>query len=309
VATALFAALLFVPTGYQAVRRAQLTPVMPPSWHEAMLWLRENTPEPFGDPQFYFARFPAPPVGEAFAYPESAFSVLSWWDYGYWIERIGRRIPTTNPTQYAADEVAKFLLAERLEDTAPMLARGRVRYVVVDSSMAVADYASKLPAIAVWAGRPASDFFQTCLVRQPNGSFAELTVFYPAYYTSMVVRLWTFGGHAFAPAASTWLIKVEDRSSPAGVYCEITAMGRFATYDDAMRARDQFPGARIAGLSMALSPVPLEELRDFHLLYDSKEYAMIPGSEAAAPALRIFEYSGWQPSSTNHEGTKENPKQ
>jgi len=34
-----------------------------------------------------------------FQYPDTAYGNMSWWDYGYWIEVIGRKIPNANPFQ------------------------------------------------------------------------------------------------------------------------------------------------------------------------------------------------------------------
>ncbi len=68
---------------------------MPGYWFDAMQWLRTNTPEPFASPGYYHARYGAtnPPAG---------FSVMNWWDQGYWILQTGRRVPVTNPTQSGA---------------------------------------------------------------------------------------------------------------------------------------------------------------------------------------------------------------
>ena len=34
--------------------------------------------------------------------PPAAFSVMNWWDQGYWIMQTGRRVPVSNPTQSGA---------------------------------------------------------------------------------------------------------------------------------------------------------------------------------------------------------------
>ena len=71
---------------------------MPGYWFEAMEWLRTNTPEPFASPDYYYARYDA---------SESAlrrFTVMNWWDQGYWIMQTARRVPISNPTQSGANE-------------------------------------------------------------------------------------------------------------------------------------------------------------------------------------------------------------
>ena len=67
-------------------------------WHDSLVWMREHTPDPFEDPDFYYEFYEKPPSGE-WDYPESAYGVMSWWDYGHWITRIAHRIPNANPFQ------------------------------------------------------------------------------------------------------------------------------------------------------------------------------------------------------------------
>ncbi|MCQ1535193.1 oligosaccharyl transferase, archaeosortase A system-associated [Methanosarcina sp. KYL-1] len=65
-------------------------------WIESLLWMRYNTPDPGLD---FYENYEAPVDGELYPYPDTAYGVMSWWDYGHWIEVIGRRIPNANPFQ------------------------------------------------------------------------------------------------------------------------------------------------------------------------------------------------------------------
>jgi dolichyl-diphosphooligosaccharide--protein glycosyltransferase len=65
-------------------------------WIEAMLWLNSSTPDPGLD---YYENYDESNSGEVYPYPETAYGVMSWWDYGHWIEVIGHRIPNANPFQ------------------------------------------------------------------------------------------------------------------------------------------------------------------------------------------------------------------
>ncbi|MDW5550899.1 oligosaccharyl transferase, archaeosortase A system-associated [Methanosarcina sp.] len=65
-------------------------------WMEACVWLRSNTPDPGMN---YNAIYEAPKNGEMFQYPDTAYGVMSWWDYGHYIETIGHRMPNANPFQ------------------------------------------------------------------------------------------------------------------------------------------------------------------------------------------------------------------
>ncbi len=66
------------------------------TWIEACLWLKSYTPDPGMD---YNAIYEAPKSGELFKYPDTAYGVMSWWDYGHYIETIGHRMPNANPFQ------------------------------------------------------------------------------------------------------------------------------------------------------------------------------------------------------------------
>ncbi len=65
-------------------------------WLEALDWMRYNTPDPGLD---FYEIYEAPASGEVYPYPDTAYGVMSWWDYGHWIEVLGRRIPNANPFQ------------------------------------------------------------------------------------------------------------------------------------------------------------------------------------------------------------------
>jgi dolichyl-diphosphooligosaccharide--protein glycosyltransferase len=60
--------LFFFPNIGGAINTAS-NPVFAPSdaWCESLSWMRTNTPEPFGDSDFYYARYGPPPPGESYA--------------------------------------------------------------------------------------------------------------------------------------------------------------------------------------------------------------------------------------------------
>ncbi|MCD4843199.1 MAG: oligosaccharyl transferase, archaeosortase A system-associated [Methanosarcinales archaeon] len=65
-------------------------------WHESLNWMRFNTPDPGLD---FDAVYDRPPTGETFNYPDTAYGVMSWWDYGHVITYFAHRIPNANPFQ------------------------------------------------------------------------------------------------------------------------------------------------------------------------------------------------------------------
>jgi dolichyl-diphosphooligosaccharide--protein glycosyltransferase len=83
-------ALLFT---YQALGRDLIVGAnnLNPDWREATEWLNQNTPDPGLD---YYAIYDA----KNFSYPDSAYGVMSWWDYGHMITFIGKRMQMQIPS-------------------------------------------------------------------------------------------------------------------------------------------------------------------------------------------------------------------
>ena len=69
-----------------------------------------------------------PPNGQ-YAYPDAAYGIMSWWDYGHLIETVGHRIPNANPFQQGIGSVttgvagsSPFFLAENESQAEKVLA-------------------------------------------------------------------------------------------------------------------------------------------------------------------------------------------
>ncbi|KKG37754.1 oligosaccharyl transferase [Methanosarcina mazei] len=123
------------------------------AWIEACLWLKSSTPDPGMD---YNAIYEAPEDGKLFDYPESAYGVMSWWDYGHYIETLGHRMPNANPFQAGiggrrgsinetnVPGAAPFLTAQSEEEATEVLEsihpdpeKSGARYIMSDERMAV----------------------------------------------------------------------------------------------------------------------------------------------------------------------------
>ena len=127
---------VFAPNLYAAINGDPSDSIgVPPDWQETLAWMRTSTPEPFGDPAFFYARYRREQYGPAYRYPHSAYSVMAWWDYGYWIEDLARRIPVTNPGQTNAEVAADFFLSQSAKEWIPLLQTWHTRYVVVDERL------------------------------------------------------------------------------------------------------------------------------------------------------------------------------
>jgi oligosaccharyl transferase (archaeosortase A-associated) len=260
---------------------AKQAPIMDSGWYNSTQWLRENTPEPFGDPEFYYELYP--PKDE-FVYPDTAYGVMSWWDYGYFIMQIGHRIPNANPGQRGAVEAGRFFTSQN-ETSANMLADELgTKYVMIDQAMAT----GKFYAMGDWAGRNTSEFYEGYYVQTDQGG-QWATLFYPAFYQSMAIRLYNFDGQAVTPGTnSSLVISYEVREAGGEEYKEITDVQPFSSYEDAQAyvASQTSGNYRIVGTSASASPVPLEALADYERVYPD------PADTTASTAVKIFKYLG-----------------
>jgi len=163
-------------------------------WMEATLWLRSNTPDPGMD---FNAIYEAPKDGELFDYPDTAYGVMSWWDYGHYIEFFGHRMPNANPFQagvggrrVSIDEenqpgAASFFTAPSEEEANAVLEaidprpdKAGARYIMSDARMAT-DIFGAMPEWTldtegyyqpVWTGRgyqniPSTRYFNSMEAR------------------------------------------------------------------------------------------------------------------------------------------------
>jgi len=114
-------------------------------WLDALNWMRYNTPDPGLD---YYAIYERP-KNSTYPYPETAYGVMSWWDYGHVITYWARRIPNANPFQAGigggrdqAPGASTFLTAmseeeaNRVLDKLGINGKPGARYIVSNGYMA-----------------------------------------------------------------------------------------------------------------------------------------------------------------------------
>jgi len=177
-------------------------------WDDSLEWMQNETPVPgeLGgadnaiDPQGPYER----PPNDDYDYPEGAYGVQSWWDYGHWITVHGERIPNANPFQQGATEAANYLLAQNETAASDALAEkmgeeGETRYVMIDAQMVTPG--QKFAAPTVFKDDvSASDFYDVANPVTSDGRVGDSTVFFTSqYYNSQMVRLYLYHGSATEP--------------------------------------------------------------------------------------------------------------
>jgi dolichyl-phosphooligosaccharide-protein glycotransferase len=257
------------------------------AWIEVLDWVRKDTPEPFGDAKYYYQLYESPKPGQTFNYPDSTYGIVTWADYGYWVTRIGHRIPSSNPSTNPLGE-AMYFTAQNQTAALGFLAKWRAKYIIIDSSLASPN--DKFYSIANLGGRQEADFYEICWQKKDD-KYVPLLVFYPEYYRSMVVRLFNFDGKSVAPYECV-VMQYEDRQMADGsVFREIVDLKRFGNDTEAnafisSRKQGRFT---IIGTEVQRSPVTLEELSDYKLAHASTQSVSILGSKSV-PQIKVFEY-------------------
>lgn len=192
--------VLILPNYSLATQQAQYVGGPGNEWLEALNWMRTNTPDPGLD---YYELYKAPASGEVYPYPDTAYGVMSWWDYGDWIEVIGRRIPNANPFQQGIggrrDSIEEenqpgastFFTAPSEEEATAVLEaihpdpnKKGARYVVSDVEMAT----GKFFAMAAWTLDTDNYYIP---VQTDQG---VVTVPGERYFNSMEAKLHIFDG-------------------------------------------------------------------------------------------------------------------
>ncbi|SEH46254.1 dolichyl-diphosphooligosaccharide--protein glycosyltransferase [Halopenitus malekzadehii] len=179
-------------------------------WDESLQWMNEETPHPgelegHDNAMEYQGTYERPEDGD-FEYPEGAYGVQSWWDYGHWITTRAERIPNANPFQQNAGRAANFLLApseERAQDVlAGQSTEGEhTRYVMVDWQMVHPQSKFTAPVTFYDDGNETqSDFLGAIYQQNQQGGLSVATqVREQRYYESLMVRLYEYHGSAKDP--------------------------------------------------------------------------------------------------------------
>jgi dolichyl-diphosphooligosaccharide--protein glycosyltransferase len=246
------------------------------AWIAALDWLRTHTPEPYGSPADYFAWH-----ASAADAPPARYSVMVWSDYAWWVTRVARRPPATNPTQVAVKEAGRFYTSVDELQAITFLRERHARYVIADRSMPMSIVhagqaeASQLEVMARWAERDPAQFYD---LYTDHG--LKVFLYRPEYYRTMAIRLFAYGGRGYIPARSTWAVRTNDRH-------EILESRAFTTFPEGAAFVSRDPKTwRIVGKHALLSPVPVEPLTIFVREFASPQG--VDGPIGRIPEVAVF---------------------
>jgi dolichyl-diphosphooligosaccharide--protein glycosyltransferase len=285
-AVALVAGLAVAPNLVPSALTASRSGGMPDYWANVMTWLRDETPPPFSSDDYYLARYD---VGSL---ETPAYTVMNWWDQGYWIAQAAHRVPAANPTQARAGDVARFYVATSEAEGLAVMRSMNARYAIADfelpfRSLDRGALGGRFENLVGWAGRSAGDFYQLCYSKSARG-WEYTWLFREAYYQTMAYRLSVLGGAAATPMNNTWVVRTDDRVDAIGRhFCEVSERQVYPTAEAAKSAAQRLNSAyQVVGLTPWDAAFPVASIAGLRPVRDFRQPGQPP---TEAPVVRIFE--------------------
>ncbi len=266
-------------------------------WIAALNFLREATPEPYADAEAYYSLDGSGRSSNSTDSRHDPYGVLGWWDYGYWISTIARRIPCANPSQHGAVEVAQFLTAQSEADGLRIAESLGARYVILDWQTVAHPVAgsestnSKFDAVVKWAGEDLSEYYDRFLSVGDAGQPKLIYLYYPNYYQSMAARLFVLGGRGVEPQWRSLVVRFELAGESGGrPIKKITEARRFETHAEAAGFLRSHPAMNYVLVSddPFWSCVPLQPLNGYKIVHESRTHFSI-GHGVTVPTVRVLE--------------------
>jgi dolichyl-phosphooligosaccharide-protein glycotransferase len=263
---------------------------MNPDWRESLEWLGENTP----DTGLEYLTLYDP---KTFHYPQNAYGIMSWWDYGHMITYISKRIPNANPFQQGVtgDQGAAAYFVSTSEDNSNRILDSLgTKYVITDIEMD----GGKFPAMATWynasvAADPYMQYMFFPSQNDPNRVESQL-MNTQQYYFTLVSRLHNFDG-SMTPASRAVYVEYADQGI-TNLSWPLVVNGEVMNSTEARLRAGQYNlkaekgrHATVMGLSV-ISPVEdVPALRHYRLIHESPTNVF----KVKTPDLKyvkVFEY-------------------
>jgi dolichyl-diphosphooligosaccharide--protein glycosyltransferase len=263
---------------------------MNPDWRETLDWMGNNTP----DTGVNYTTIYDP---KTFQYPQQAYGVMSWWDYGHMITYIAKRIPNANPFQAGVTGPggsANFFISISEEEGNKVLDLAKTRYIITDIEMDT----GKFWAMSTWynASAGATPYQMTLLAPAQNNinSYESVLLNTRLYYFTMVSRLHNFDGSLRNPT-SAYYVEYTDPSISQVSLPVITGAEAVNATDAVSRAADYNLRATAGYHAAALSPaitLPIETvpaLRHYRLVHESPSN-VFNSNTTDVKYVKVFEY-------------------
>ena len=260
-------------------------------WKESLEWMSNNTPDTgVSYTQMYDVK--------TFKYPDTAYGVMSWWDYGHMITYIAKRIPNANPFQQGITEEAgsaNFFISTNESEANAVLDVAKTRYIITDVEMAT----GKFYAMATWhnSTEAASPFQQYMIVENGMNSYTNALLNTNEYYLTMISRLHNFDGSYTMPT-DVYYVEYAD-PDVVQMSAPLITTAQVMNYTDARTAVNKFnsraPNGRhaIAANPVTVFPVePVPALQHYRLVHESPTNAFSSTQVTGVDVkyVKTFEY-------------------
>jgi len=234
---------------------------------------------------------------KTFKYPDNAYGVMSWWDYGHMITYIAKRIPNANPFQQGVTEEAgssNFFIATDESVANKVLDVGKTRYIITDIEMDT----GKFYAMATWHNSTESvaPYQQYFIVQNGLNSYSSVLLNTDKYYLTMISRLHNFDG-SFTYPSSVYYVEYTDAET-AKMSGPLVINAQMMNYTEAQSALSNFNGkyhqsgsyAMIASPIIVLPVSPVPALQHYRLVHESPTNVLDPTSGYDVKYVKTFEY-------------------
>lgn len=253
-------------------------------WKESLVWLGQNSPDTGVD---YYKVYDI----KTFTYPDTAYGIMSWWDYGHMITFISHRIPNANPFQagvYGNYSSSSFFMATNEEKANEILDNLKTKYIVTDTEMAT----GKFWAMATWYNPEEGQepYIKTIFV--PTSQFTQDYQSAPIYtidfYNTMITRLHIYDGNSFNVQNALY-IEYETETHKALSANEMSIrdamLKSLSLKDSVIKSRSQ-----VIGSPHPAQPIGVQNaLQHYRLVHESPS-STITGNGVDVKYVKVFEY-------------------
>jgi dolichyl-diphosphooligosaccharide--protein glycosyltransferase len=260
-------------------------------WRESLEWMNVSTPETGVDYYTIYDR-------ESYTYPDTAYGVMSWWDYGHMITYIAKRIPNANPFQAGVTGpygAAAFFITQDEDEVNAIADHQGTRYVMTDIEMDT----GKFWAMATWYNSSVGQWPYQKIFLVPDNpvnptAYDQVTVYTDNYFQTMISRLHNFDG-SMTTAGQVYYIEYTTTSG-VGPYPVITNAAQM----DAAAAREKAdeynshaqPGyfAEVVNNNIIQPVATVPALRHYRLVHESPTNVLGQGAPIDLKYVKVFEY-------------------
>ncbi|WP_342679579.1 oligosaccharyl transferase, archaeosortase A system-associated [Methanofollis sp. UBA420] len=262
---------------------AESTAIVSNEWQETLEWLGTHTPDPGVDVLGVYEK-------ETFQYPEQAYGVMAWWDFGHWITYLAGRIPNTNPFQdnvVGPGGAATFFMATTEDEAEDAVGVAGSRYIITDGRTMTGKFATIASWINPGAGmRPYARGFLPPNAAQTEGQ--KIAWVYDApYYHTMATRLQILDGSMTEPSEA-YCVAYDNSTLATRGYPQIRQVFRGPLDEIREKAEVYALSAPSGQGAVVLSDSParpldtVPALGHYRLIYES--------SADVATSIKVFEH-------------------